>query len=181
MPYCKKCGAEYAEGARYCTKCGTPVVEEWKPPREECFGEGRAERDYLGLVSFGFFLLIVGYIFSTNTWILSEFQAFFESLGEGVFVPPSSQLRYVFALFLGLIGASDFVMAGIRVFLRQSWRRPLQDVLSGVGVISIAYLVYLNSQRLMTWQMVVVLAIVTVGILVIVYGIIVSYFRGRKK
>lgn len=105
----------------------------------------------------------------------------FESLGEGVFVPPSSQLRYVFALFLGLIGVSDFVMAGIRVVLRQSWRRPLQDVLSGVGVISIAYLVYLNSQRLMTWQMVVVLAIVTVGILVIVYGIIVSYFRGRKK
>lgn len=86
----------------------------WKPPREECFGERRAERDYLGLVSFGFFLLIVGYIFSTNTWILSEFQAFFESLGEGVFVPPSSQLRYVFALFLGLIGVSDFVMAGAK-------------------------------------------------------------------
>ncbi|MEM3382765.1 MAG: zinc ribbon domain-containing protein [Nitrososphaerales archaeon] len=181
MPYCKKCGAKYNEGARYCTKCGTPIFVEWKFLREECFGERRAERDQLGLVSFGFFLLIVGYIFLTNTWILSEFQAFFESLGEGVFVPPSSQLRYIFALFLGLIGLSDFVMAGIRVFLRQSWRRPLKDVLSGFGAILIAYLVYLNSQRLMTWQMVVVLSIITIGILVIIYGIILSYFMRRKK
>ncbi|MCP8313965.1 MAG: zinc-ribbon domain-containing protein [archaeon] len=176
MPYCKKCGAEYVEGAKYCIKCGAPVSEEWRFPREECFGEKREERDFLGLVSFGFFLLIVGYIFLANQWIPSEIQALFEELGKGAFVP-SSQLRYVFALFLGLIGVSNFFMAGIRVAFRQSWRRPLRDALSGVGLISIAYLVYLNSQRLMTWQIVVVLGIVIVGILVILYGIIVSYFK----
>ncbi|MCP8316792.1 MAG: zinc-ribbon domain-containing protein, partial [archaeon] len=66
MPYCKKCGTEYVEGAKYCTKCGAPIAEEWRFPREECFGERKAERDYLGLVSFGIFLLIVGYIFLAN-------------------------------------------------------------------------------------------------------------------
>jgi len=179
MSYCKKCGTEYVEGAKYCIKCGAPVGEERRPPREECFGERREERDYLGLVSFGIFLLIAGYILITNPWIPSYITQWFENLVKGVFEPPSSQLRYIFALFLGLIGVSDFVIAGIRVALRQSWRRPLRDVLSGVGVISFAYLVYLNSKGLMTWQIVLVLGIIIFGILVILYGIIVSSFKRK--
>jgi len=181
MPYCKKCGTEYVEGVKYCTKCGAPVTEEWRFPREECFGKRREERDYLGLVSFGIFLLIVGGIFLAYPWIPSEIQALFEKLAKGAPESPSSQLRYVFALFLGLIGASNFAMAGIRVAFRQSWRRPLRDALSGVGLISFAYLVYLNSQRLMTWQITLVLGIVIIGILVILYGIIVSYVKGKPK
>jgi len=181
MPYCKKCGTEYVEGAKYCVKCGASIAEEWRFPREECFGERKVERDFLGLVTFGFFLLILGYIFLANLWIPSEIEALFVKLSKGVPEPPSSQLRYVFALFLGLIGASNFATAGIRVAFRQSWRRPLRDALSGVGLISIAYLVYLNSQRIITWQIVVVLGIVIIGILVILYGIIVSYFRERQE
>ncbi|NWG08990.1 MAG: zinc-ribbon domain-containing protein [Nitrososphaerales archaeon] len=180
MPYCKKCGIEYVEGARYCTKCGTPI-EGWRPPREECFGERREERDHLGLVSFGIFLLIVGYILITNPWIPSDVQSLFENLGKGVFEPPSKQLRYIFALFLGLIGVSNFAMAGIRAIFRQPWRKPLGDMLPGVGLISFAYLVYLNSKGLMTWQIVLVLGVIIIGMLIILYGIIVSYFKKSQK
>jgi uncharacterized RDD family membrane protein YckC len=31
MPYCKKCGTELPEGAKYCTVCGTPVTAEVAP------------------------------------------------------------------------------------------------------------------------------------------------------
>jgi uncharacterized RDD family membrane protein YckC len=31
MPYCKKCGSELPEGAKYCPVCGTPVVMEETP------------------------------------------------------------------------------------------------------------------------------------------------------
>ncbi|MGQ9718266.1 MAG: zinc ribbon domain-containing protein [Nitrososphaerales archaeon] len=79
MLHCKKCGTEYIEGAKYCTKCGAPIGE-WSPPREECFGERREEKDYLRLVSFGIFLLIVGYILITNPWIPSYVQSLFENL-----------------------------------------------------------------------------------------------------
>jgi hypothetical protein len=179
MPYCKKCGTECVEGASYCTKCGAPT-EEWKPPREECFGEEKEERDHLGLVPFGIFLLIVGYILITNPWISSYVQSLFENLGKGIFEPPPKQLRYIFALFLGLIGVSNFAMAGIRAIFGQPWRKPLGDVLLGVGLLSFAYLVYLNSQGLMTWQIVLVLGVIVIGILIISYGIIVSYFKRQK-
>ncbi len=180
MPYCKKCGTEYVEGAKYCTKCGATTEEVWKPPREECFGEKRGERDYLGLVTFGILLLIIGYVLVANPWIPTYIIQWFEKLGQGTPESPSRELRYVFALFLGLIGASNFAIAGIRVALRQPWRRPLGDTMSGVGLISIAYLIYLNSQGLMTWQMVLVLGIIIVGILVISYGIIVFSFLKSK-
>lgn len=174
MPYCKKCGTEYIEGAEFCTKCGASVVEGWRPPREECFGERKGERDYLGLVSFGIFLLIVGYILSTNPWVLSDIRTLFEKLVKGVF-EPSTRLVYVFALFLGLMGVSNFVVAGIRVAYRQPWRRPLKDILSGVGVISFAYFVYLYGPI----PIALVLGIVVIGVLVIIYGIIVSYIKRR--
>ncbi|MCP8304306.1 MAG: zinc-ribbon domain-containing protein [archaeon] len=182
MPYCKNCGAEYSEGARFCPKCGAPVAgyerEEWKGPRDECFGERRGKRDYLGLVSFGIFLLIVGYIFFTNPWIPSDFFIWIENLGKGVF-KPSIGLINVFALFLALIGVSNFIIAGIRVALRQPWRRPLSGTLTGVGLLLFAYFVNLYGQDLLTWQVALVLGIVVIGVLVIVYGVIVSYIKRR--
>jgi len=180
MPYCRKCGTEYVEGAKYCAKCGTPVAEGWRPPREECFGERRRERDYSGLISFGIFLLIVGYILSTNPWIWSEIQTLFMNLGKGVF-KPSTRLIYVFALFLGLIGVSNFAIAGVRFAFRRSWRRILSDALSGIGFISFAYFIYQYGQGLMTWRMALLLEIIIIGILVILYGVIASYLKRSQK
>ncbi len=179
MPYCRKCGTELSEGVEFCPKCGTPIVkyrrEELKPPREECFGE-RRERDYLGLVSFGIFLLIVGYIFITNQWIPSHFFNWIENLGKGDF-KPSIELINVFVLFLVLIGISNFIIAGMRVALRQPWRRPLSDTLAGVGLLSFAYFINLYGQGLLTWQIALVSGIVVIGVLVIIYGVIRYYIK----
>ena len=182
MPYCKKCGAEYSEGSKFCSKCGTSLTEykreEWRKPREECFGESRAERDYLGLISFGIFLIIIAYIFITNPWIPSDFFDWTDKLGQGIF-QPSERLIFVFAFFLGLIGVSNFIIATVRFALKQPWRKPLSDILGGVGLLSFAYFINLYGQGLLSWQLALVQSIIVVGLLVIIYGVIVFYF-GRR-
>ncbi len=60
MPYCRKCGAQLAEGEEFCSKCGTPVAgykrEEWRGPRYECFGWERGG-EFWGLIAIGVFLI----------------------------------------------------------------------------------------------------------------------------
>ncbi|UCF58887.1 MAG: zinc-ribbon domain-containing protein [Candidatus Bathyarchaeota archaeon] len=34
MPYCRKCGSELKEDAKFCSKCGTPVSERARRKRE---------------------------------------------------------------------------------------------------------------------------------------------------
>jgi len=180
MPYCRKCGAEYQEGAKFCTKCSSSITEEWRPPRDECFGEKKQETDYIGLVSFGIFLLVVAYLFLTNPWLGEEIVSFFTNLFDGKFLP-SGELIYVFTLFLILIGASSFVTAGIRAAIKQPFKKSLSDVFGGVAFITFAYLVNRYNQGVLDWQIALVIEIIIIGILIILYGIIVSQGKLQKS
>jgi len=66
MPYCRKCGAEIAEVAQFCPKCGASVAEyrreEWRRPRDECFGWERGG-EFLGTVAIGVFLVGLAILF----------------------------------------------------------------------------------------------------------------------
>ncbi|NWG08991.1 MAG: zinc-ribbon domain-containing protein [Nitrososphaerales archaeon] len=66
MPYCRKCGAEIAEGAEFCPKCGTSGAEygkaEWRGPRNECFGWERGG-EFWGTVAIGVFLVGLAILF----------------------------------------------------------------------------------------------------------------------
>ncbi|MCP8320695.1 MAG: zinc-ribbon domain-containing protein [archaeon] len=66
MPYCRKCGAQIAEGAELCPKCGTSMTEyrkeEWKGPRQECFGWERGG-EFWGAIAGGVFLLGLAVLF----------------------------------------------------------------------------------------------------------------------
>lgn len=43
MRYCTNCGAEVADGQRFCRKCGTPVRTSWPVPSESVEGAGNSE------------------------------------------------------------------------------------------------------------------------------------------
>ena len=177
MPYCEKCGAEIREGDRFCSKCGASLVgyiparEEWRFPREECFGR-REGRDHVGLVSFGIFLLILGYVWYTYPGIISDIKDLFVRLAEEQVFEPSTSLVKAFTLFLGLTGISNFAIASLRVALKQPWRRPLSDVLTGVCLILFAYFVSLYGEGVLTWQAVLLLFLVVAGLLITAYGIV---------
>ena len=133
---CPKCGADVNEDDRFCGRCGSFLsLEAGKVPvqkkrytreRDACFGEGERERDQLGLVSFGIFLLIVGYIFITNPSIFSDFRLWIEQVtSEKVLTRPSGRLITSAVYFFVLIGLSSFFQAGIRLIIDKVRRRAL--------------------------------------------------------
>ena len=139
--------------------------------REERRLEHR-ERDYLGIVSFGILIVIIGSLLLYYPWIPSDIGDFFDTLSEGELVRPSTRLINALALFLALLGISNFTVAGVRSISRQPWRRPLSDMLSGVSFISSAYFIRLYAQEEIAWQMVVLLVLTIIGVCLIVYGVI---------
>lgn len=59
MPFCKKCGAELKEGAKFCPSCGTSLGEEkgHAKQREACFGPPGSGGGLWGPISFAVFLI----------------------------------------------------------------------------------------------------------------------------
>lgn len=182
MATCPNCGAEAKEDDKYCTYCGASLTaeageairREEKPVRErdECFG-GRAERDYSGLVSFGFFIITAGIIFIMNPGIFSDFGLWIETMvaQEGLVRPPEDLITSA-TVFFGLIGVSSFVVAGLRLAVGRTWRRALSDALSGVALVLFAYLIHLYGIRSITWQTVFAMEAVAVGLLVVLYSLV---------
>ena len=69
MVTCSKCGTENREDAKFCVNCGASLysVKRREMREDVCFGEGKRGRDYLGLVSFGIFLIVIGVVFTVNS------------------------------------------------------------------------------------------------------------------
>jgi len=141
--------------------------------REACFSVGFRKKDYLGLISFGIFVIIVGIIFVANPNLVSDFRLWIEQMTDErhLIRPPEGFISSV-VLFFGLIGLSDFFKAGIRLWIAEARRQVLVDILSGVALVLFAYLIHLYSSYVLTWQMVLATEAIVVGLLVVLYSII---------
>ncbi len=186
MPVCPRCKAEAREGSKYCTICGASLnlgAGSSEPRRhvhegDTCFGERERERDYLGLVSFGFFLLTVGIVFTMNPNIIDDFRTWIIMINQAHFpVRPSDGLIYSASLFFSVVGILDFAMAGIRLAANDLKKRALKDVLSGFALILFAYLVKLYSENVFTWEAVLGIEAIACGLLIMVYSIGRYWFR----
>jgi len=145
------------------------MVEE----RDVCFSERKRGRDYFGLVSFGIFLLVVGVVFMANPNIPADFQLWVEQMSYAQdFVRPPEGLMTSAILFFGLIGVLDFFQASLRFWFDRSKRRMLVDILSGIALVLLAFLIYLYSNHSIEWQMVIAIEVVAAGLLVMLYSII---------
>lgn len=141
--------------------------------RERCFGDDKRDRDYLGWMSFGFFLLIVGIVFIVNTNIISDFRVWAEQMvNEQHLTRPPKELINSAVLFFSLLGLSDFFKAGIRFWSDPAGRRGLGETLSGVAVILFAYLIHLYGNYALTWQQSLAIEVVSIGLLVVLYSIV---------
>lgn len=182
MPTCPKCGTETEKDDEFCRFCGTRLVAETSEPleketsvqeREVCFGEGERRKDYSGLVSFGIFLLIVGVVFLANPNVISNFSSWVEQMTTAKKLSrPTQGLIDSATLFFGLIGLSNFFLAGVRFMVHQRLRRVLTDILSGVALALFSYFIYLYGSHVIAWQMVLAAEAVTVGLLVILYSVL---------
>lgn len=190
MATCPKCGAKTDESDVFCRSCGASIpVKTDKPYKEEtyvrergeCFGEvERPRKDYLGLVSFGIFLLIVGIIFIANPNLISQFSSWVEQMAkEKVVKRPPTELIFSATLFFGIIGTSDFLIAAIRFLTDKSKRRVLVDILSGIALILFAYLLHLYGNHAISWHVVLAAEAVACGMLIILYSGICYLFPKR--
>ncbi|MDH5689503.1 MAG: hypothetical protein OEZ48_16765 [Candidatus Bathyarchaeota archaeon] len=142
-----------------------------------CFGAGERRRDFAGLISFGAFLIVVAITFLANPNMVSDFQLWIERVtSENILLRPSQGLITSATVFFGLIGLSNFLVAGVRFKLDKATRRAFADILSGMALLLFSYLIYLYGSYALAWQMVLTIQIVAIGLLVILYGVVVHLF-----
>ncbi|MBS7657231.1 MAG: zinc ribbon domain-containing protein [Candidatus Bathyarchaeia archaeon] len=187
MPYCPRCNAETKEGDKFCVYCGAPLATETLKPaerrsyvreRDTCFGE--EEKDYLGLVSLGFFLLAVGITYTLNTNIIEDFRFWIEELSlRKTIVEPPSGLIFSATIFFGSSGIFSFIKAIVRIATNDIKRRILADIFSGLALLLFAYLIKLYGTGALSWQTALGTEIIVCGLLVALYSIISSLLRRR--
>jgi hypothetical protein len=180
MGSCPKCGAATKKDDLFCRSCGTslateagepPAKERYTRERDVCF-EGERHADYTGLISFGIFLLILGAIFIANPNIASQVDLWIKDMtNKQSFVRPPLELINTAALFFGLVGVSNFFMAGVRFVVHKRRRRIVGGILSGVALVVFSYLLYLyNNGTIKRGFTVLAIEVLVIGLLVIVYA-----------
>ena len=158
---CPACGTENPEGSRFCMSCASPLtaqVSEAPPvpaapppppvpaPRPR---HRQPHEDFVGLLSFAFFLLAVAVAFGLNPNLVGDFDRWFQlmSTSHTPFVRPPDALIVSSAWFFGVIGALEFVAASVRWGLRWTPMRTLSRALSGAGDLVFAVLLLRYADR----------------------------------
>ena len=149
------------------------------PDRNDCFGTGPRKKDFMGIVSFGMFLIIVGIVFVANPSLFSDLISWIEQMADTQhLIRPNEGLISSAILFFILIGLSNFLEAGIKFWaaVAHARRRVFTDILSGIGLLLLAYLINLYGNHALSWQMVIAIEAIAVGLLVILYSVVKNVF-----
>ena len=184
MPYCEECGAEVGEDQRYCPKCGASFSRisgrrsgrRIRRDDDLCFGRD-SERDPLGLLEFGLFLLVVGGVFMSNPGVLSELVDWATLMSEvGAPIRPQASLISSVTLFFTLVGVSNLFTAVVRVLMDKVWRRILSDLLAGAGSLAFAYLISLYAKDAIAFTNVIAVEAIVFGVSVVLYAVLRDVF-----
>lgn len=121
-------------------------------------------------VSFGGFLVIIGYIWSTHPEIFSDLWEAFERLVEDQVFSPSETLVVAAYTFLFLVAVRNVLLGAMRAAAAQSGRRILREFFAAVAYAGIGYYLFQFSDGALTEAVLVLYSFVTAGILVVIFG-----------
>jgi len=138
-----------------------------------------APPDLIGLLSFGFFLVIVGVVWALNPNVFVQFFSWVGSISGSASIPrPPDPLIWSAALMFGLGAASGYFTTFLRATAMRQRGRAFGDFLSATGTLVLAVLLSAYASRVLSGWAVVGLEVATVGFLIFVY-FFVSLVRWR--
>jgi hypothetical protein len=124
----------------------------------------------------------VGIVFIENPNLISSFSSWTEKMTTAKRLmnpyPEFPDLIDSAVLFFGLMGLSDFFLAGVRFIAYKATRRVLSNILSGVALVLFSYLIYLYGHGL-KWTVALAIEVVACGLLIILYSTL-RYLFPRK-
>jgi len=137
--------------------------------------------DFVGLLGFAFFLVVLGVVFYLNQNLFADLRAWWDQTVAGQLRPPERIISSAIA-FWGLIGAADFVVAALRWTIRRTKIHTLGAALGGIGMIAFAYFLYRYSVRELSGSQVVSFEAAVIGILLFVYiGLGLHWTRAKRR
>ena len=195
---CPKCGTDNRDESRFCLYCGAslpgPTPEDAprpavtapmssSPPIRVDPPPALREHmpDFVGLLGFAFFLVVLGVVFYLNQNLFADLRAWWDQTVAGQLRPPERIISSAIA-FWGLIGAADFVVAALRWTIRRTKIHTLGAALGGIGMIAFAYFLYRYSVRELSGSQVVSFEAAVIGILLFVYiGLGLHWTRAKRR
>ena len=193
---CSKCGTKVLNPASFCTECGqqldqsvyeaTPKVQ----PTDLCFGEKPKERDMMGLMSFGVFLVIVGLIYVTTPKLDVEIVAFFRSFNlvqimPNIYLPTPSEtfpiLYFAIAKFCVIFGIFQIIILILEFVIKASINKRAETISGIVFWLGAGYLAYQLSIGSIVWSQNISMLIVLIGVAIVLRGLVHITFKKMFK
>jgi len=178
MDTCSKCGSPRSPNDQFCHFCGAaltapPTAAPTTPsPAPTPAATPAVKRpDLVGIVSFGFLLVILGIVFGLNPNAGLEFYQWIESSAKAAYAtrPPDTLLAST-ELFFALATLSGLVTAGLRYANdRTNLLRPIADALGALGTLSFTVLVGLYAQLRVSGPSALAIQAAVVGVLIVTY------------
>lgn len=184
---CPRCGTNNRDESRFCLYCGATLpglsTEDVRPamtapivtpssPIRTIPPPVRRDRtpEFVGLLGFAFFLLVLGVVFYLNQNLLTNLRQWWDQIlaGQLLFRPPEGVISSAIG-FWALIGVTNFVVAALRWSLRRTKIHTLGAAFGGVGAITFAYLLYRYSLRELSGSQLVSFEAAVIAILLFVY------------
>lgn len=192
---CPSCGTENNDDARFCKSCAAPQTPAaapppvppvapppapWPPPPPP--RHKQPHEDFVGLLSFAFFLLAVAMAFGLNPNLIQDFGRWFQLMSSNhtIFVRPPEALIVASAWFFGVIGVLEFVAATVRWALRWTPMRALSRVLSGVGDLVFAILLLRYADRAISGGILLTVLVGVVAALLMIYVTLGIYWSSGR-
>lgn len=185
---CATCGTDNREGSKFCYSCGTalapaaapppvaPLPPPPPPPRPRLFPK-QPHQDLLGLLGLAFVLISLGIVFSANPSLAAELRQWADHVTQaGPFVRPPEGVITSAALFFVIVGFLEFVSAFLRWSLRWMRTLVLSRVLTGVGDLVFAALLYLYSGFAVSGFLVLTALVAMAGVLLLVWIVVGLYW-----
>jgi len=135
----------------------------------------------IGLLSFGGFVLIVGFTLFIYPDTFTKIGTFIKDLvDQKAWSRPPYPLPEAASLFVISIGVLSFVVASVRLVAGQPWYKALQDVSWGIAMVFLGYLFLLYAQETIRARLIPPMFLIIGGIL-IVANVLFRYFYALSK